>query len=269
MAEGAALRSAAGAINLSLIDDERPPTGGAPLDETSVQELLASGKPASGNGRPVSSFFVEDPEETSQRERTTPRMICAKDWERYKSYVSEIFEALGMDLDTPGTVRTPERFLKALFDSTEGYEGDSKLLTAFPTECRSGPDCSIRQIIEGPISFYALCEHHSLPFFGHAYVGYIAHENIIGISKLTRLVRLFARRFTVQERVGQQIADTLCELLKPHGVAVHLEATHLCTQMRGVREEQSRTRTSFWRGNYESDASLREEFLRFCPTNGA
>ena len=99
-------------------------------------------------------------------------------------------------------------------------------------------------MIEGPISFYALCEHHALPFHGFAHVGYVAHEQIIGISKLTRLVRLFARRFTVQERFGEQIADTLVELMEPHGVAVHLEAEHLCTQMRGVREEHSKTVTS-------------------------
>jgi GTP cyclohydrolase I len=166
--------------------------------------------------------------------------------------------------DTPGTARTPERFLKALFDSTSGYEGDPKLLTAFPTECDGGPDCRISQVIEGPISFFSLCEHHALPFFGHAHVGYIAHDQIIGISKLTRLVRLFARRFTVQERMGAQIADLLVQLLQPHGVAVHLEAEHLCTQMRGVREEQSRTWTSFWRGTYEDDPAIREEFLSVC-----
>jgi GTP cyclohydrolase I len=149
-----------------------------------------------------------------------------------------------------------------LFDSTSGYEGDHKLLTAFPTECRGGPDCRISQIIEGPISFFALCEHHALPFHGVAHVGYIAHEQIIGISKLTRLVRMFARRFTVQERIGQEVADHLDELMQPHGVAVFLEATHLCTQMRGVREERSSTWTSFWRGVYEDDPSLRDEFLR-------
>ncbi len=151
--------------------------------------------------------------------------------------------------------------MKALFDSTVGYEGDANLLTAFPTECHGGPDCRISQVIEGPISFFALCEHHALPFFGRAYVGYIAHDQIIGISKLTRLVRLYARRFTVQERMGTQIADLLVQLLRPHGVAVHLEAVHLCTQMRGVREEQSRTWTSFWRGKYEEDPGIREEFL--------
>ena len=97
----------------------------------------------------------------------------------------------------------------------------------------------------------------------------MAHEQIIGISKLTRLVRLFARRFTVQERIGQQVADTLVSLLQPHGVAVHLEAVHLCTQMRGVREEQSRTWTSFWRGNYETDTAMRDEFLEVCRRSGA
>ena len=116
-------------------------------------------------------------------------------------------------------------------------------------------------MVEGPITFFALCEHHALPFFGTAHVAYIPHEGIIGISKLTRLVRLFARRFTVQERMGKEIADLLVELMEPHGVAVHLDAVHLCTQMRGVREEQSRTWTSFWRGNYENDPELRREFL--------
>ena len=208
--------------------------------------------------------LLSDPEEVSPWERVRPRTITAERWRTFEKYVAEIFETFGMDLDTPGTVRTPERFLKALFDSTSGYEGDPKLLTAFPTECDGGPDCRISQVIEGPISFFALCEHHALPFFGHAHVGYIAHDQIIGISKLTRLVRLFARRFTVQERMGAQIADLLVQLLQPHGVAVHLEAEHLCTQMRGVREEQSRTWTSFWRGSYEDDPAIREEFLSVC-----
>jgi GTP cyclohydrolase I len=208
--------------------------------------------------------LLSDPEEVSPWERVRPRHIDPERWRTFEKYIAQIFEAFGMDLDTPGTVRTPERFLKALFDSTSGYEGDPKLLTAFPTECDGGPDCRISQVIEGPISFFALCEHHALPFFGHAHVGYIAHDQIIGISKLTRLVRLFARRFTVQERMGAQIADLLVQLLQPHGVAVHLEAEHLCTQMRGVREEQSRTWTSFWRGTYEDDPSIREEFLSVC-----
>ena len=183
------------------------------------------------------------------------RDVAPEDWARFRTAIGEIFEAFGMDLDTPGTRETPERFLRALYDATAGYEGDPKLLTAFPAEGVGG------HVIEGPISFSALCEHHALPFFGVAHVGYVARDEIIGISKLTRLVRLYARRFTVQERLGEQIADTLVELIEPEGVAVHLAASHLCTQMRGV-EERSRTVTTFWRGAFEEDAELRREFLQ-------
>jgi GTP cyclohydrolase I len=194
-------------------------------------------------------------------ERVQPRRISDAEWTRFEGYMREILQALGMPLDTPGTAKTPMRYLRAMFDSTEGYEGDAKLVTAFPTECEGGADCELSQVVEGPIPFYALCEHHAFPFFGHAYVGYVAHEHIIGISKLTRLVRLFARRFTVQERMGREITNALSRILDAHGVAVYLEAIHLCTQMRGVRESESTTRTTFWRGNYERNSELREEFL--------
>jgi GTP cyclohydrolase IA len=197
----------------------------------------------------------------SHRAAPAPREIPAEDWRRYESYVEEIFTALGMEPDTPGTRETPQRFLQALYDATAGYEGDPKLLTAFPAEGRGGPERLLSQVVEGPISFHCLCEHHALPFFGEAHVAYVARDEIIGISKLTRLVQLYARRFTVQERLGEQIADALVDLIDPHGVAVHLEAAHLCTQMRGVREENSRTVTTFWRGSYTEDAALRQDFV--------
>lgn len=205
-----------------------------------------------------------DPEETTPWEQVRPRQVAEEDWRRFRGYMGEIFSTFGMQLGTPGTERTPERFLKALYDATAGYEGDAKLLTAFPTECRCDPDCMVSQIVEGPISFYALCEHHALPFHGFAHIGYVSHERIIGISKLTRLVRMFARRFTVQERLGEEIADALAELMDPHGVAVHLEAVHLCTQMRGVREVHPKTRTLTWRGFYAEDPQLRTEFFRLA-----
>jgi len=208
-----------------------------------------------------SENVVDLREAISHRAEPAPREIGTDDWRRYEEYMQEIFIALGMEHDAPGTRETPARFLRALYDATAGYDGDAKLLTAFPAEGRGGPDSLISQVVEGPISFHCLCEHHALPFFGAAHVAYVPRDEIIGISKLTRLVQLYARRFTVQERLGEQIADSLVDLIEPHGVAVHLEAAHLCTQMRGVREENSRTVTTFWRGGYSDDQALRQDFL--------
>jgi GTP cyclohydrolase I len=192
------------------------------------------------------------------------RQISKEDFQKYEGYVSEIFSALGMDLSTPATKDTPRRFVEALFDATEGYDGDPKLLRVFSTECRSEPDCRLSQVIEGPIQVFSLCEHHVFPFFGRAYVGYIAYDHIIGISKLTRMVRLFSKRFSLQERIGQQIADSLETMLHPTGVAVYLEAQHLCMEMRGVRETTPLTRTTVWRGIYADEPSLRSEFMQAC-----
>ena len=208
--------------------------------------------------RDVEDFNLHTMMELQRRE------ISQEQMRKFEGYMAEIFDALGMDLNTPATEETPQRFVRAMFDATEGYDGDPKLLKVFETECRGGSDCRLSQVIEGPIPFFALCEHHALPFYGLAYIGYIAHEHIIGISKLTRLVRLFAKRFTVQERLGRQIADSFTAMLEPHGVAVYVEAHHLCMQMRGVKETASLTRTTVWRGEYEQNSSLRVEFLLGC-----
>jgi GTP cyclohydrolase I len=174
----------------------------------------------------VAARPVNFPLDLIPSDQLRPRQVEPEDWLRFERSMAEIFAAFGMDLETPATERTPERFLKALYDATDGYEGDHKLLTAFPTECRCDDDCLVSQIIEGPIPFYSLCEHHALPFHGFAHVGYIAHERMIGISKLTRLVRLFARRFTLQERLGEEIgarnmdcpgtSTSLLRALRPH-----------------------------------------------------
>ncbi len=208
----------------------------------------------------------DDPEDLEYQNamKLRQRKISDEQFHKFESYAAEIFSAFGLDLNTDATKDTPRRFIKALFDATEGYDGDPKLLRVFDTECHGEPDCRLSQVIEGPIPFFALCEHHALPFYGMAYVGYIAHENIVGISKLTRLVRLFAKRFSVQERIGQQIADTLETMLHPHGVAVYLEAHHLCMEMRGVREISPITRTTVWRGHYAEDPTLRSEFFTAC-----
>lgn|SRR5574338_516793 len=198
---------------------------------------------------------------TDRREPTGERRpLTNEQRRRYEGYLAEIFGALGMDLATPATEATPRRHLQALVDVTSGYDGDPKLLTVFESECHGDANCELAQVVEGPIPFHALCEHHALPFLGTAYIGYVAHEQIIGISKLTRLVRVVTARFGVQERMTHQAADALNDMLAAHGVAVYLEAEHLCTQIRGVREREPVTRTTAFRGVYERDPALRSEF---------
>ncbi len=210
------------------------------------------------------SYPSRDDLEFEESIRLNRRQVSEEQMRKFEGYAAEIFSAFGMDLNTPATKDTPRRFIQALFDATDGYEGDPKLIKVFATECRGDPDCRLSQVVEGPIQFYSLCEHHAFPFFGHAYVGYIAHENIIGLSKLTRLVRVFAKRFAVQERIGHEIAESMEAMLHPHGVAVYMEATHLCVAMRGVRESAPLTRTTAWRGYYADDPALREEFFTAC-----
>jgi len=212
----------------------------------------------------MNSHDDQDDLEYLQAMELNKRQISDEQMRRFEGHAAEILSAFGLDLNTDATKDTPRRFIKALLDATEGYDGDPKLLRVFETECHGEPDCKLSQVIEGPVRFFALCEHHALPFYGMAYVGYIAHENIIGISKLTRMVRLFSKRFAVQERIGQQIADTLETMLHPHGVAVYIEAHHLCVEMRGVRESAPMTRTTVWRGDYANDPALRAEFFTAC-----
>jgi GTP cyclohydrolase I len=143
---------------------------------------------------------------------------------------------------------------------TAGYDGDSKLSTLFPVECPVCPDEEKTHVVEGPIHFTGLCEHHVLPIRGGAWVGYLAAEKLIGISKLTRIVRLYSRRFTSQERLCHQIADELTKDVKPRGAAVYIEAEHFCTQARGVRELSSRTGTLVMRGEYNQSPLVSAEF---------
>ena len=191
-----------------------------------------------GPGRSRDTLILEELGLAPSRRELSPVQL-----ERYEGQLAEILTGLGLDLASESTRDTPRRFLAALVEATDGYEGDPKLVTAFPTECHGGSDCSLAQIIEGPIEFSSVCEHHALPFIGHAWLGYVAHERILGLSKLTRLVRLVTRRFAVQERLTQSLADTIESLTQAHGVAVYLEAEHLCMRTRGVREQGTRTRT--------------------------
>jgi GTP cyclohydrolase IA len=180
---------------------------------------------------------------------------------RFQGYATEIFSRLGMDVESPGSKDTPRRWLQAIMDMTDGYDRDPKIGTIFPRECRACGEDEYEQTVEGPIPFVSLCEHHVLPFIGHAWVGYLRKDKIIGVSKFTRIVRMYARRFTLQERMAQEIVNELTILLDPHGVAVYLEAHHSCTQARGVNEANAKTRTFLSRGAYEGNIHLTSQFM--------
>ena len=186
--------------------------------------------------------------------------LTEEESKRFEGYAAEIFSRMGMELGTPGARDTPRRWLTALWDMTEGYDGDSKISTLFPVECPTCPEEEKTHVVEGPIRFTGLCEHHVLPIRGSAWVGYLAASKLIGISKLTRIVRLYSKRFTSQERLCHQIADELAKDVEPRGVIVYIEAEHFCTQARGVRELSSRTGALVTRGAYNTNPHLAEEF---------
>lgn len=176
----------------------------------------------------------------------------------FQADVRRILEALGEDPDREGLLKTPERVEKSLKWLTRGYEqsvADAVGDAVFEESHQS-------MILVRDIDFYSLCEHHMLPFFGKAHVAYIPDGRIVGLSKLPRIVDIFARRLQVQERLTDQIADAIQEVLAPHGVGVLVEATHLCMAMRGVEKQNSRTVTSAVRGIFRSDIRSRDEFLR-------
>ena len=171
--------------------------------------------------------------------------------------VRELLENLGEDPDRPGLQRTPERVAKAY---EELLQGENQTVEQVVGQGIFEEEAS-EMVLVKDIEFYSLCEHHMLPFFGKAHVAYIPNGRIIGLSKIPRIVDLFARRLQVQERMTQQIASALQEVLEPKGVAVVTDASHLCMMMRGVQKQNSSTLTSCLLGNFRSDARTRAEFL--------
>ncbi len=190
----------------------------------------------------------------ARRARTAP----------FQAEVRHILTALGEDPAREGLVKTPERVEKAYRWLTRGY--GLSVMDAVGDALFEEDHNSM--ILVRDIEMYSLCEHHMLPFFGRAHVAYIPNGRIVGLSKLPRLVEVFARRLQVQERLTDQIADAIMEVLEPHGVGVLIEATHLCMAMRGVEKQNSRTVTSAVRGIFRSDIRSREEFLRLVYGRG-
>ena len=171
--------------------------------------------------------------------------------------ISALLKELGEDPGRDGLLRTPERVARAMRFFTEGYSRN-------PAEEINGALFDVEydeMVLVREIDFYSLCEHHMVPFFGRVHVAYIPEKKVIGLSKIPRLVEIFARRLQVQERMTMQIAQTLSEILNPKGVAVVGEAKHLCMMMRGVQKQNSSAITSSLRGVFQSDPKTRAEFM--------
>ncbi|MGR7814477.1 GTP cyclohydrolase I FolE [Lacinutrix undariae] len=177
--------------------------------------------------------------------------------EDVKSRYKSIIEDLGEDVTRDGLLNTPERASKAMQFLTQGYHQDAAeiLKSAMFKEDYN------EMVIVKDIELYSLCEHHMLPFFGKAHIAYIPNGQIVGLSKLPRIVDVFARRLQVQERLTKQILDCINETLQPQGVAVVIEASHMCMMMRGVQKQNSVTTTSGFRGQFEK-SETRNEFLK-------
>jgi GTP cyclohydrolase I len=178
--------------------------------------------------------------------------------------VRDILAALGEDTEREGLLKTPERVEASLRFLTQGYGmsvADAIGEAVFAETHQS-------MIMVRDIELYSLCEHHLLPFFGRAHVAYIPNGKILGLSKMARIVDVFARRLQVQERLTDQIADAVMEVLEPQGVGVVIEAAHLCMMMRGVEKQNSRTVTSAVRGLFRKDSRTRAEFLRLVSAAG-
>jgi len=174
-----------------------------------------------------------------------------------EKHVRAILRAIDPEPEREGLARTPERVARALAFLTRGYDEDPRRVIngALFTEDYS------EMIVLKDIDFYSLCEHHILPFFGKAHVAYLPDRHIVGLSKVARLVEVFARRLQVQERMTSQIANTIAEQLTPLGVGVVLEAEHLCMRMRGVEKQNSTVVTSAMLGVFRKNAQTREEFV--------
>jgi GTP cyclohydrolase I len=171
--------------------------------------------------------------------------------------VRRLLEELGEEPDRDGLQRTPVRVAKALRFLTEGYGQD-------PQEILNNAMFEVsydEMVLVKDVAFYSLCEHHVIPFFGRAHVAYIPNGRVVGLSKIPRLVEMLARRLQVQERLTVQIAETLEEVLRPRGVAVVVEAIHLCMMMRGVEQQNAFAITSSMRGDFKNDSKTRSEFM--------
>jgi len=182
----------------------------------------------------------------------------------FEKLIRRELELVGEDPEREGLLKTPQRVANSLTFLTEGYSSSAEEVVGkgiFKEEHDN-------MIMVRDIELYSLCEHHMLPFFGKAHVAYIPNGKIVGLSKIPRIVDVYARRLQVQERLTEEIADGLCRVVNPSGVGVVIEAFHLCMMMRGVQKQNSKTITSALRGAFREDPKTRDEFLRLAHSYG-
>jgi GTP cyclohydrolase I len=181
----------------------------------------------------------------------------------FEELIRRELELIGEDPRREGLLKTPERVAKSMKFLTQGYASSAEEVVGkgiFKEEHDN-------MIMVRDIELYSLCEHHMLPFFGKAHVAYIPNGKIVGLSKIPRIVDVYARRLQVQERLTEEIAEGLCSVLQPSGVGVVIEAYHLCMMMRGVQKQNSKTITSALRGAFREDPKTRDEFLRLAHSS--
>ena len=182
--------------------------------------------------------------------------------EELKENFTNVISLLGENTEREGLVKTPERAAKAMKFLTSGYSMNPKEIL----EGAMFKEDYNEMVIIKDIELYSLCEHHMLPFFGKAHIAYIPNGHIVGLSKIPRVVDVFARRLQVQERLTEQILDCINDTMKPQGVAVVIEASHMCMMMRGVQKQNSTTTTSGFRGTFK-ESNTRNEFLKLIASS--
>ena len=178
----------------------------------------------------------------------------------FEKLIRRELELIGEDPEREGLLKTPSRVAQSMRFLTQGYASSAEEVVGKGIF----QEAHDNMIMVRDIELYSLCEHHMLPFFGKAHVAYIPNGKIVGLSKIPRIVDVYARRLQVQERLAEQIAEGLCSVLEPSGVGVVIEAYHLCMMMRGVQKQNSKTITSALRGAFREDPKTRDEFLRLA-----